>query len=93
VFVKVNGKDFDPMRLASRKHIPADLADNRRGIDQALSRPMKCLDVLLFDRLARNERDAWLARRRADRSASFPSLLRRRTNGFTYCGLTIFTGV
>jgi hypothetical protein len=53
-----------------------DLADDRRAvIDHALSSSMKRLDVLLFDRFARNERDVRLARRRADRLSIVPVVL------------------
>jgi hypothetical protein len=60
-------------------------------IDHALPRAMQRLNVLLLDGLLRDERNVPLTRGCADASASLPSFFCRRTNGFTYCGLMIFT--
>ena len=59
-------------------------------IDHALASAMQSLDILLLDRLLRDERDVRLACGGADRF-SVVAVVLLRTKGFTYCGLMIFT--
>jgi hypothetical protein len=69
---------------------PADLADDRGAvIDHPLPGAMQGLDVLLLDGLPKG---IWAWRAAVQiASASLPSFFCLRTNGFTYCGLMIFT--
>jgi hypothetical protein len=52
---------------------------------------MQRLDILLLDRLLRDERNVCLARGRTNRLGVVAVILLPPHNGFTYCGLMIFT--